>query len=231
MAFISWSDWTKPRAWRKLAEEHTDKSGEEYIVIGNESDDEGEPFELLRLSRFSAKFDADKLAIRTSIREFDDMPVEMSRRTRDLGVTRFITNKGRPIFVLEPGADVIKWMAIREGVTEGELINIARRGEVGRAVRRKDRRALKASQQEAEATIRAHNEKIHVLESDLAQSKIERDGAIEAHARMVEKKVSENERNGEAQSKSGSMACALGTAGARGFKPVTNKPLPGSFGG
>lgn len=231
MSFISWVDWAKPRAWRKLAEEHTDKLGEEYVVIGHERDDEDEPFELLRLSRYSAKFDGDKLALHTSIRAFDSMPVEMSRRTRDLGVARFITDKGKPIFVLEPGADVLKWMAIRERVAERELINIARRGEVGRAVRRKDRRALKASRQESEATISAYKERIHELKSELAQTKVDLDRAEDAHTRMVKNIVSENERNGKAQGKSGSMACALGTAEEHGHKLVTNKPLPGNFGG
>ncbi len=231
MTFISWEDWAKPRAWRKLAEEHTDKLGEEYVVIGHERDDEDEPFELLRLSRYSAKFDADKLALHTSIRAFDSMPVEMSRRTRDLGVARFITDKGKPIFVLEPGADVLKWMAIRERVAERELINIARRGEVGRAVRRKDRRALKASQQETGATVSAYEERIRELKSELAQTKVDLDRAKDAHIRMVKKIVCENEHNGKAQGKSGSMACALGTAEELGYKPVTNKPLPGNFGG
>ncbi len=238
MDFINFSDWVKPRAWRKLAEEHTDKSGKEYVVIGYESDDKDERFELLRLSRYSVKFDANKLALHTPIRAFDGMTVQMSRRTRDLGLTRFITDKGKPIFVLEPGPDVLKWMAIREGVAEMELVNIARRGEVGRAVRRKDRRALKASQQQAEATIQAHDEDIHELESKLAQAKVDRDRAIHdrdnakyAHDRMVENQTRENERNGQAPGNSGSMASPLGRAEEQGFKPVTNKPLPGSYGG
>ena len=231
MSFISWADWTKPRAWRKLAEQHTDASGETYVIIGQESEDGGEPFELLRLSRYSPKLDADKLVIRTPTRDFDEKPVEMSRRTRDLGITRFITNKGKPLFVLESGADVVIWMAIREGVSESELINIARRGEVGRAVRRKDRRALKASQQETEATIRAYEENVYKLESDLAQTKVELNRAEDARKRMAQNIISENERNGKAQENSGSMSCALGAAEKRGFKPVTNKPLPGNFGG
>jgi len=231
MTFIPWADWTKPRAWSALAKKYTDKSGETYTVIGRERDDEGEPFELLRLSRYSPKLDAGKLAIRTSTRDFDEMPVEMSRRTRDLGVTRFITNKGKPLFVLEPGADVLEWMAIREGVSESELINITRRGEVGRAVRRKDRRALKASQQETEATIRAHKENIDKLESDLAQTRVDLNRVEDANARMVKNIICENEHNGKTQEKSGTMASALGTAETRGIKRVTSKPLPGNFGG
>lgn len=245
MSFIKWADWTKPRAWRKLAEEHTDELGQKYVVIGQKSDDENEPYELLQLSRYSAKYDSNKSVIHTPIREFDAKPVEMSRRTRDLGVARFITDKGKPIFVLEPGADVLKWTAIREGITEMELVNIARRGEVGRAVRRKDRLALKASKQEGEAKIQAHQEHIQKLERDLAQAKVDLNGAKDelnktnnklneandAQDKMVKNIVRENECNGKAQSKSGSMGCALGMAQERGFKAVTNKPLPGSFGG
>lgn len=200
-------------------------------MIGQKSDDENEPYELLQLSRYSAKYDSNKSVIHTPIREFDAKPVEMSRRTRDLGVARFITDKGKPIFVLEPGADVLKWTAIREGITEMELVNIARRGEVGRAVRRKDRLALKASKQEGEAKIQAYQEHIHKLERDLAQAKVDLNGARDAHANMVKNIVRENECNGKAPDKSGSMACALGTAQERGFKAVANKPLPGSFGG
>lgn len=231
MTFISWADWTKPRAWRNLAEQHTDKTGEEYVVIGHAREEGDDSFELLRLSRYSEKFDVDKMALRTSIRAFDETPVEMSRRTRDLGIVRFITNKGKPIFVLEPGADVLEWMAFREGVAESELLNIARRGELGRLVRRKDRRALKASRQEAEATILAYQEHILRLESNLSQTKVELNRAKDAHARMVGKIVRENEREGKVQSNSGDLASALGTAQERGFKPVTNKPLPGNFGG
>jgi hypothetical protein len=231
MSYIKWSDWIRPRAWRNLAEEHTDELGEEYVVIGQMRDDDDEPFELLKLSRYSARFDADKLALHTSIRVFDNMPVEMSRRTRDLGIVRFITKKGTPIFVLEPGADVLRWMAIREGIPERELVNIARRGEVGRAVRRKDRRALKSSRQEAEATIRAYKEHIHSLESQLAQAKLDLGNAEDAHARMVKNIVNENERNGEVQSSSGTMSCVLGTAEDLGYKPVSDVPLPGHFGG
>jgi hypothetical protein len=231
MTFISWADWTKPRAWRNLAEQHTDNAGAEYVVIGHARDDGDDPFELLRLSRYSEKFDIDKMALRTSIRAFDETPVEMSRRTRDLGIARFITNNGKPIFVLEPGADVLEWMAAREEVSERELLNIARRGELGRLVRRKDRRALKASQQESEATIRAYQEHIHELESNLSQTRVELNRAEDAHARMAEKIVRKNELEGKVQSHSGDLASALGTAKERGFKAVTNKPLPGSFGG
>lgn len=229
--FIDFTDWTKPRAWRELAEKHTDISGTEYVVIGKESDDKDAPFELLKLSRYSLKYDANKLGVRTSIRDFDAKPAEMSRRTRDLGITRFITDKNTPIFVLEPGADVLRWMASREGVAETELVNIMRRGEIGRAVRRRDRRALKASKQEVEATVLANKEYIQRLESDLAQTKVDLNYSNDAHADMVKNLVRENERSGKVLDKSGSMASTLGKAQERGFKAVTNKPLPGSYGG
>lgn len=229
--YIPWTDWKKPRIWRELAEEHTDSSGSTYVPIVHRSEEGGPSYELLRISRYSEEFDAERPAIRTSIRHFDLRPAELSRRTRDLGVARFITKKGKPVFVLESGADVFEWMAKREGVAESAFIEMARLGELARIVRRNDRKARKASLEEAEAQSQAYREVILRLERDLAQTKLERDAAQYAHQRMVENIRLRNEGEILTAPKSGSLASALGKAEERATILTSSQPLPGHYTG
>src|SRR5258708_7296595 len=104
-----WEQWLKD--WRSIADEST---ATKYVaVVRKEGDSE---FEVLRVSKFNAEYDEDTAHVVTTIRRFNDKTAILSRSTRDLGIVRIITNGGRPAFVIEPGADVIEWHAITEGV-------------------------------------------------------------------------------------------------------------------
>ena len=52
-----------------------------------------------------------------------------------------------------------------------------------------------------------------------------------AYNLTVENLISKNESESTVLDKSGSLASTLGRAQENGFKPVTNKSLPGSYGG
>jgi hypothetical protein len=221
----SWNEWL--RGWRAIADEST---SDEYFPITDHVNNRA--FEVLRISRYDPDSDADKQYVETKIREFNDNKARFSRLTMYLNIGRVITNKNRPVFVLEPGADAIEYVAAYEGVTPKQLVRAMCAGRLGRAVRSRDRMAAKNSVAQYDAKILVLNEELHrkdlekaELEDDLAESK-------KAHAILNQRLSQKNGAGGGAvpSSTSGTMASPLGTA-SEGFKPVTNKPLPGSFGG
>jgi len=174
---VTLSDWL--RNWRQIAENVSDGR---YESITAERD--GRSYEVLRISSFDTEIDGDRRAIRTGARDFDDKTALFTHLTRDTGVVRFISMRGRPRYVLEPGSECIEWAAEVEGVSERELALAVREGalgrEVARLVRRGERqaRAIMAAQVEAlrqqvgdaEAEAELLRVELRARERDLARS-------------------------------------------------------------
>lgn len=145
-----WAQWLKD--WREIADKSTER---EYVPIFWKS--EGVLYELLRVSRFCEEIDSDVPHVKTSIREFNEKTALHSRATRDLGILRVITNRHQPAFLLEPGAHVLGWRAKTQGVSEKKLVQVMRAGDLGRRVRLRDRKALKASREQLVAVAEVLN--------------------------------------------------------------------------
>ncbi|POZ61975.1 hypothetical protein C2I19_10810 [Chromobacterium alticapitis] len=242
VTMASWSDWLK--GWRNISDE---TSTDEYEPITDTLEvlGEEEEFEVLRISKFHPKYDGNKQYIETTIREFNDNKAKFSRLTMYLGIGRLITFKHKPVFVLEPGADAIKYVAHLEGVSMNNLVNAMRKGQLGRKVRSEDRLALKNSVAQQEAEMRALEERALELEREKAivmeelahsrkevdQAKKAEEEARKAQVRMIETVIQQNSadktQDGNALT-SGTRASPIGKAITTGFKPTTNGPVPGS---
>ncbi|MER9638362.1 hypothetical protein [Mesorhizobium sp. M0228] len=126
--------------WREVAEE---VPAGDYAPINVERD--GVSYEILRISNFDPQIDGERRCVRTGAREFDDRVALFTHLTRDIGLVRVISLRGRPRWVLEPGADSLEWVADVEGVSVRELTLAAREGALGRHVarllRRRERRS------------------------------------------------------------------------------------------
>lgn len=216
----SWPKWLKH--WRAIADASSPTKYEPIVATVDKT-----VYEVLRVSRYHADDDGDKPHVETSIRGFNDRTALFSKATRDLGIVRVITNNRKPMFVIEPGADALEWRCATEGVTAGRLVKVMRAGDLGRRIRRRDRKAAKDSQ---ERQVAIEQE----LRSELTDAR-ERVAELERHvARMQETIIKRNEEppgSGRAPLSSGSLADGLGKAQERGVKLTSDKPLPGSFGG
>ena len=110
-------------------------------------------FEILRVSKFDQEIDGPRKTVETPARIFDDKVALFTHRTRDSGIVRIITKKGRKCFVLEQGTEVIEWAAAVEGVSTAELRGTAGESALWRSIAlqvrlQKARRAVLVAQVE-----------------------------------------------------------------------------------
>lgn len=130
---VAQAEWL--RDWRGIAE---GVAAGRYEAIT--ADLAGTTYEILRVSAFDSSIDGDRRAVRTGARAFDDKTALYTHLTRDTGVVRFITMRGSPTYVLEPGSDAVEWAAAVEGVSVREMAQAVREGALGREVARLVRR-------------------------------------------------------------------------------------------
>lgn len=128
------------RDWRTIAEQ---VQAGHYEPITAER--EGTAYEIMRISAFDQEIDGDRRAVRTGARTFDGKTALYTHLTRDTGVVRFITMRGNPTYVLEPGSDAFEWAADIEGVSVREMALAVREGALGREVARLIRRGQRRS--------------------------------------------------------------------------------------
>jgi hypothetical protein len=173
----SWTDWL--RNWRRIADAVPNNH---YDAINVEID--GTQYEVLRISNYDADIDGDRRVITTGSRDFDDRVALFSRRTRDIGFVRVIEVRGRPRYVLEPGADALDWAAVVEGTTVRQLALSVQEGalgrRVGRLVTRRQRhavdmlrakiQALRERLEDAELQALSLRAELNARESDLRRS-------------------------------------------------------------
>ncbi|MDA8182809.1 MAG: hypothetical protein M0Z26_10740 [Acidithiobacillus sp.] len=223
-----WLKWLKH--WRTIA----DKSSPTTYVSILTTVDRSVFYEVLRVSKFHPDYDGDKPHVETSIREFNDKTALHSKATRDLGIVRVITNNRKPAFVIEPGADVLEWRAVTEGVSVRSLVEVMRAGDLGRRVRCRDRKAAKDSRERQVAIEQELMEEAKDLRTRLINTEAERDDAMRDRDRMKENLIKQNEeqhRLGIVPPSSGTMTNPLEKAQKRGFMLTSNKILPGNFEG
>lgn len=168
--------------WRRVAEAIPEGHYEPITV-----EREGRDYDILHVSVFDPIIDGERRVVRTGAREFDDKVALFSHLTRDIGLVRVIAVRGRPRFVLEPGADVLDWTADVEGVSVGELAQAVREGALGRRVARlvlvRERRsrevlqaqvqALRERSEDAEAEVALLRAELRARERDLARYGLE----------------------------------------------------------
>jgi hypothetical protein len=147
--------------WRRIAEEVPDGHYEPITVARDQRE-----YEILRISAFDPTIDGERRVVRTGSREFDDKVALFTHLTRDIGLVRVIAIRGRPRFVLEPGADVLEWAADVEGVSVRELAQSVREGELGRRVARLVLRRERRSREIIEAQVQALRERAEDAETE-----------------------------------------------------------------
>jgi hypothetical protein len=151
------------QGWREIARDLAD--GVYVSITANPAAQEGRRFEVLRVSKFDQEVDGAKNAVLTPSSRFEDSTALLCHLTRDAGIVRVITTKGRPWFILEPGEDVLQWAAAIEGVTRAELLVATRSGVLWQRIAKRAKREKKAA---ALAKLRALE-----LESQLADAEDE----------------------------------------------------------
>ncbi len=222
-----WVRWLKD--WRTIANTSSPTADVSIVVAVDGAD-----YEVLRVSRFHVDYDAEKPHVETSIRAFNDRTALFSKATRDLGIVRVITSKHKPMFVVEPGADVFEWRSATEGVSVGKLVKAMREGDLGRRIRRRDRKAAKDSQERLVAIEQEYQAELQELGVRLKEAE-QRAAEQEMIAdRMRKSRIEENEELGLPRGvslSSGPLADTLGKAQKRGTKLTSSKPLPGNFEG
>lgn len=155
----TWTDWL--RDWRQIAESVPEGQYEPITMrLG------GRDYDVLRISAFDAEIDGDRRVIRTATRDFDNKVALYTRRTRDIGLVRVISVRGRPRYVLEPGADALEWAADVEGVSLRELTLSAREGALGRQVARMVRQSARRSPEVIDAELQALRERAEDAEAE-----------------------------------------------------------------
>ena len=223
----SFAEWLKD--WQAIADA-SNATTDVPIVIAVDGID----YEVLSVSRFHSGYDERTPHIETSIREFNDKTPLLSKATRDLGIVRVITRRRQPMFMVEPGADVLQWRSATEGVTVGKLVKVMRAGNLGRRIRRRDRRAAKDSQERQEAIEQEYSSTLEDLLVRLKETEFNLAEEKRNGNRMRKTIIEHNEerdRSGGVPPSSGTMAGALGRAQDRGTKLTSNKPFPGNFEG
>ena len=225
-----WKEWLEN--WRQIANEASPKTRTSILMsVG------GEDYEVLCVSRFWEESDADKRVLKTTIREFNDKRVSQSRSTRDLGLPRVITNYGKPAFLIEPGAEAVEWRAATEGVPVKELVKTMRGGDLGRHIRRLDRKAKRAATEKVE-TLEEEIEALQGMERSLRREIEEKEEEVN-ELRRITSRQRENivelncKQGGEGPESPGSgpLESPIEKARKRGYKATSNKPLPGTFEG
>jgi hypothetical protein len=162
----TWTEWL--REWRQIAETLREGYYEQITMHHREKD-----YDVLRVSLYDADLDGERRVVRTPIREFDDKVALFTRRTRDIGLVRVIAVRGRPRYVLEPGADALEWAADIEGVSLRELTQSVREGALGRRVARLANRQERRSREIVEAQVQALRERVEDVEAEAAMLKAE----------------------------------------------------------
>ena len=92
---------------------------------------EGEDHDVMQVLLFDPSVDEGRKMARITSRDFDNKVALYSHRTRDTGLARAITNKGRPRYLVEQGRDALKWAAVAEGMPITHLITATREGAIG----------------------------------------------------------------------------------------------------
>jgi hypothetical protein len=126
------TDWLK--GWRTIAD-GLGEPGRAPITMAHG----GRTYEVLIVSTYEPGMEEGYVVAKTASRDFDGKVALYSRRTRDTGLMRIITNKGTPRFVLRPGADAIEWASAVEGIPASRLISASRLGAVSRGIARRAR--------------------------------------------------------------------------------------------
>jgi len=149
--------------WREVAESIPfDRYGDITANVGEQT------FKILRISRYSEEIDGDRAMVSTASRDFTDAQAFYTHITRDAHVSRVITLRGKPAYVLEPGPQVIKFKAAREGVSVKEFIAAAREGALGRLIAEAALREEKSARLVAEAKVKMLEERINELHEEEA---------------------------------------------------------------
>ena len=132
IAFKDWvNDW---RSCVKELEEEAEQSStttimERALSIAAAWDETD--YEILKVVLFDPSVDGGRKLARITSRDFDNKVALYSHRTRDTGLARVITNKGRPRYLIEQGRDALKWAAVVEGMPVAHLIATTREGASG----------------------------------------------------------------------------------------------------
>ena len=122
------------RDWRSIADRLTEP-GREAITMTHDD----RTYEVLAVATYVPGIEEGHIMARTPSRDFDGKVALYSRRTRDTGLMRLITNKGAPRFVLRPGAEAMEWASAVEGIPAAKLVSASRMGGVSHGIARRAR--------------------------------------------------------------------------------------------
>lgn len=166
------AEWLKN--WREIVGEM--RSGK-YVSVTSVIDKRS--YEVIRVSLYDETIDSSKKFVTTSASAFEDKTALYSHLTRDTGVIRVITTKGRNWFVVEPGADVLEWLTAVEGVSLPSLRRALRMGQLWRGIAKRAqkekrlRRLAEAEVEELTARLDEVRLELSQIEIELAQAKVQ----------------------------------------------------------
>ena len=92
---------------------------------------DGTNYEVMTVALFDPAVDEGRKLARVTSRDFDNKVALYSHRTRDTGLARVITNKGRPRYLIEQGGAALAWAAAVEGMSIAHLTAATREGAIG----------------------------------------------------------------------------------------------------
>lgn len=110
------------------SEEVAHKKGDHIAIVSRWG---GVEYDVLSVTVFDPLLDGGRKLAQVTSRDFDNKVNLYSHRTRDTGLPRAITNKGRPRYLMEQGPDALRWGAAVEGMSVDALVMAAIEGCVG----------------------------------------------------------------------------------------------------
>ena len=159
------SEWLK--SWRTIVGQLEPATYEPITVTF-----EGTKYEVLRVSLFDEEIDGTKKVVQTPSSIFEDKTALYCHLTRDTGVMRVVTTKGRFWFIVEPGSEVFDWLAAVEHVGQSALRQALRAGVLWRGIAKrahKEKRILRL----IEAEVEELNHQLAEAQHELDELKLE----------------------------------------------------------
>lgn len=130
---VRFKDWVND--WRyhvRRLEEAAERQGQASDArIGITFEWRGREYEVMTVALFDPVFDEGRKLARITSRDFDNKVALYSHRTRDTGLARVVTNKGKPRYLIEQGEQAAEWATVVESMPATHLAAAVREGSLG----------------------------------------------------------------------------------------------------
>lgn len=149
---------------------------DEYVP-GLSSTADGQDFDTHAFSVYKPEFDGNKNFVECTLGDFEDQRAFYLNLVRDLGLIVVITVRGKRRWIVEPGEQVLAYLAARVGLPERAFLRAASAGAFARRTRRSLRKKMQQKIAVTEAQLRflegAHEEAIEEMKFEIEQQEME----------------------------------------------------------